>query len=507
MTQTTTLEPAVTAGQLAANPLKLKRLDLIKTQAFIGGRWLGDPSGKVFDVVNPADAGLIVAVADGGADLAKQAVDAASEAFKTWRNTTVKTRSGLLRAWFDLITAHAEDLAKLIAWEMGKPVAEAKGEVAYGAGYLEWFAEAIKHENGDIIPAPIAGRQMLAVREPVGVAAVITPWNFPVAMIARKFGPALAAGCTVVAKPAEDTPLSALALVALAEEAGIPAGVINIIPASRERTPQISQVWMDDARVRKISFTGSTPVGKLLAKGSAETLKRLSMELGGDAPFIVFDDADLDIAVDALMKAKFRNAGQACIAANRVLVQDGIYDALAQRMTAAVGKLTVGAAADGAFDIGPLINSRALDKVERLVGEAKAHGAKVLVGGARDPAGETFYQPTVLADMPPEMRASCEEIFGPVLPLARFSTEDEAVALANDTPFGLASYFCTQDQKRIWRVAARLESGLVGVNEGAISSEYAPFGGVKESGYGREGSSHGLADYQSLKYVCLGGLG
>ena len=507
MTQTTTLKPAARAGQLAANPLGLKRLDLIKTKAFIGGRWLDEPSGELFDVVNPADGGLIVSVTDGGAALAGQAVDAASEAFTTWRATTAKVRSSLLRAWFDLITANTEDLARLIAWEMGKPVAEARGEVAYGAGYLEWFAEAIKHENGDIIPSPVAGRQMLAMREPVGVAAVITPWNFPVAMIARKFGPALAAGCTVVAKPAEDTPLSALALVALAEEAGLPPGVINIIPASRDRTPQISQVWMDDNRVRKISFTGSTPVGKLLAKGSADTLKRLSMELGGDAPFIVFDDADLDIAVDALMKAKFRNAGQACIAANRVLVQDGVYDALAERMTAAVAKLSVGAAADGAFDIGPLINARAMDKVERLVGDAVARGARVLVGGARHTAGETFYQPTVLADMPLEMRASCEEIFGPVLPLARFSTEDEALALANDTPFGLAAYFCTQDQKRIWRVASRLESGLVGVNEGAISSEYAPFGGVKESGYGREGSSHGLADYQSLKYVCLGGLG
>ena len=507
MTSTSTLSPSGLAGQLAANPLGLKRLDLIKTQAFIAGRWIDDPSNKTLAVVNPADGEAIVSVVDGGPELARQAVDAAAEAFRTWRETTAKTRSGLLRAWFDKITANAEDLAKLIAWEMGKPLAEARGEIAYGAGYIEWFAEQIKRDNGEVIPAPIGGRQMLAIREPLGVAAVITPWNFPMAMIARKFGPALAAGCTVVAKPAEDTPLSALALVALAEEAGLPAGVINIIPASRERTPLISQAWMDDSRVRKISFTGSTPVGKLLAKGSADTLKRLSMELGGDAPFIVFDDADLDVAVDALMKAKFRNAGQACIAANRVLVQDGIYDALAARMAEVVGKMSVGAAKDGAFDIGPLINARALDKVERLVGEAVARGAKVLVGGARHAAGPTFFQPTVLADMPADMRASCEEIFGPVLPLARFSTEDEAVALANDTPFGLASYFCTRDQKRVWRVASRLESGMVGVNEGAISSEYAPFGGVKESGYGREGSTHGLADYQSLKYVCLGGLG
>jgi succinate-semialdehyde dehydrogenase/glutarate-semialdehyde dehydrogenase len=390
---------------------------------------------------------------------------------------------------------------------MGKPLAEAKGEVAYAAGYLEWFAEEAKRANGDVIPTPVAGRQLLAVREPLGVAAVITPWNFPVAMIARKFGPALAAGCTVVAKPAEDTPLSALALVALAQQAGIPAGVINIVPASRERTPEIAQAWLDDDRIRKLSFTGSTPVGKLLAKGSAETLKRLSLELGGDAPFIVFEDADLDVAADALMKAKFRNAGQACIAANRVLVQDGVYDAFAAKVAEMVGKLTLGHSAKGAFDIGPLINQRALEKVERLVAKAVSDGAKVIVGGAPHDAGETFYTPTVLVDMPMEMSGSCEEIFGPVLPLTRFSTEEEAVALANDTPFGLAAYFCSKDLARVWRVAGQLQTGMVGVNEGAISTEYAPFGGVKQSGYGREGSVHGLAEYQSLKYLCLGGLG
>jgi succinate-semialdehyde dehydrogenase/glutarate-semialdehyde dehydrogenase len=387
MSQTATLE------RPAANPFGVARLDLIKTAAFIGGRWVEDPSGKRFEVVNPADGSLITNCVDGGPELAAQAVDAADAAFAAWRETTVKQRSQLLRAWVELINRNIDDLARLLSWEMGKPLAEAKGEIAYGAGYIEWFAEAIKHENGDVIPAPLPGRQTLAIREPVGVAAVITPWNFPMAMIARKFGPALAAGCTVVAKPAEDTPLSALALVALAEEAGAPAGVINIIPASRERTPGISKVWLEDSRVRKISFTGSTPVGKLLAKGSADTLKRVSMELGGDAPFIVFDDADIDVAVDALMKAKFRNAGQACIAANRVLVQEGIYDALAERMAAVVAKLTVGAAQDGAFDVGPLINARAVEKVERLVGEAKAKGARVLVGGARHSAGPTFYQP------------------------------------------------------------------------------------------------------------------
>jgi succinate-semialdehyde dehydrogenase/glutarate-semialdehyde dehydrogenase len=490
-----------------SNPMGIQRQDLIRTQAFIGGQWVGEASGRAFGVFNPADGALIVEVADGGADLARAAGDAAAQAFTTWRKTTAKARAALLRAWYDLIIKHQADLGRLIAWEMGKPLAEAMGEVAYGASYIEWFAEEAKHANGDVIPAPLPGRQMLAVREPVGVVAVITPWNFPVAMIARKLGPALAAGCTVVAKPAEDTPLSALALMVLAAEAGIPPGVMNMVPASRERTPEVSQVWVDDRRVRKVSFTGSTPVGKLLAKGSADTLKRLSLELGGDAPFIVFDDADLDIAVDALMKAKFRNGGQTCVAANRVLVQDGVYDAFARRMAEVVGKLTVGAAQDGAFDIGPLINQRALDKVERLVGEAVAGGARAVVGGARVPGAGVFYQPTLLLDAPNTMRGSCEEIFGPVLALTRFSTEEEAVTLANDTAFGLAAYFCSKDMARVWRVAGELQTGMVGINEGAISSEAAPFGGVKESGYGREGSSHGLAEYQSLKYVCLGGLG
>jgi succinate-semialdehyde dehydrogenase/glutarate-semialdehyde dehydrogenase len=491
---------------LARNPLGLKRLDLVRTQALVGGRWVDEPSGKRFAVTNPADGSHIVDVADGDGVLAKAAADAATEAFKSWGRTTVKTRSDLLRAWFDLLMRNQEDLARLIAWEMGKPLAEARGEIAYAGGYLEWFAEAIKHENGEVIPAPFPGRQMLALREPVGVAAVITPWNFPAGMIARKLGPALAAGCTVVAKPAEDTPLSALALGVLAMEAGIPAGVLNIVPASRERTPAIAQAWLDDGRVRKLSFTGSTPVGKLLAKGSAETLKRVSLELGGDAPFIIFDDADLDLAVGALMKAKFRNSGQTCIAANRILVQDGVYEAVVERVTAAVSALTVGAAEAGAFDIGPLINDRALAKVERLVGQAIEGGAKVTVGGARHAAGPTFYQPTVLSEMPASMRTSCEEMFGPVVPLSRFSTEDEAVALANDTPFGLAAYMCSGDTARIWRVAGRLETGMIGVNEGAISTEFAPFGGVKQSGYGREGSTHGLAEYQSVKYVCWGGL-
>jgi len=492
---------------LARNPLGLKRLDLVRNQALIGADWVDEPSGLRFAVTNPADGSHIADVADGGEVLARAATDAAVKAFETWGRTDVKVRADRLRAWFNLVMANQEDLARLIGWEMGKPLAEARGEIAYAGGYLEWFAEAVKHETGEVIPAPFPGRKMLALREPIGVAAVITPWNFPAGMIARKFGPAIAAGCTVVAKPAEDTPLSALALGVLALEAGIPPGVLNIVPASRERTPKVAQAWLDDERVRKLSFTGSTPVGKVLAKGSAETLKRVSLELGGDAPFIIFDDADLDLAVGALMKAKFRNSGQTCIAANRVPVQDGVYDEVARRVAAAVGALTVGAAEHGAFDIGPLINDRALAKVERLVGQAIEGGAKVLVGGARHEAGPTFYQPTVLSEMPASMRVSCEEMFGPVVPLSRFATEDEAIALANDTPFGLAAYFCSGDPARIWRVAGRLQTGMVGVNEGAISTEFAPFGGVKQSGYGREGSTHGLSEYQSVKYVCWGGLG
>ena len=492
---------------LARNPLKLERLDLVRTQAFIGGQWVDDPHGERFAVVNPADGSLIAEVCDGGETLARAAADAAAQAFPAWRAITVKARAQRLRAWFDAVMAHQEDLARLIAWEMGKPLAEGRTEVAYGASYIEWFAEAIKHETGEVIPAPVAGRQMLALREPVGVVAVITPWNFPVAMIARKFGPALAAGCTVVAKPAEDTPLSALALAVLAEEAGLPAGVLNLVPASRSRTPQVSQAWLEDERVRKLSFTGSTAVGKALAKASADTLKRVTLELGGDAPFIIFDDADLDIAIDALVKAKFRNAGQACVAANRVLVQDGSYEAVVARLAEAVGKLTVGAAEQGEFDIGPLINDRAVEKVERLLAAAVDAGAKAVVGGARHEAGANFFQPTVLRDVPDSLRANCEEIFGPVASLARFADEGEAVALANDTPFGLSAYVCTRDMDRVWRVAQRLESGMVAVNEGILSSEFAPFGGVKASGYGREGSNHGLADYQAIKYVCWGGLG
>lgn len=486
-------------------PLSIHRDDLLPGRNYVA-HWREAEEGHRFDVIDPASNQAFASVPDSGAADARAALEAAHAAFAGWRATPTKQRARLLKRWNDLIVEHQEDLARLISREQGKPLAEGRGEVAYAASYVEWFAEEATRANGDVIPAPLPGRRMLALREAVGVVAVITPWNFPAAMIARKIAPALAAGCTVVAKPAEDTPLSALALAVLAEEAGVPAGVLNIVPCSRAHAGEVADAWLSDDRVRKVSFTGSTAVGKQLAAGSAATLKRLSLELGGDAPFIVLDDADLDVATEALMKAKFRNAGQACVAANRVLVQSSVYDAFAEKVAAAVKKLTVGPAAKGAFDIGPLINERGLEKVERLVRQMVAGGAKVLVGGERHALGGTFYQPTVLSNVPADLRGSCEEIFGPVIALAKVESEDEAVRLANATAFGLSAYLCSKDLARVWRVASRLETGMVGVNEGIISSEAAPFGGVKQSGYGREGSVHGLDEYLNIKYVCLGGL-
>jgi succinate-semialdehyde dehydrogenase / glutarate-semialdehyde dehydrogenase len=488
-----------------SHPLAPARSDLLRTQAYIAGRWVGAPDGGTFPVYDPATGMVIADVVDADAAMARAAADAADEAFPAWSQATAETRGDLLRRWFNLVTLHAGDLARLVSWEQGKPIIEAKAEIAYGAGYLDWFAEEGKRAYGDVIPAPIPGRQLTAVKEAVGIAAVITPWNFPVAMFARKLAPALAGGCTVLAKPASETPLSALALVALADEAGFPSGVINILTTAR--TAEVSGAWMADRRVRKVSFTGSTGVGKLLARQGADTLKRLSLELGGDAPFIVFDDADLDVALDGLMKAKFRNAGQACIAANRVYVHESAYDAFLDRLIPAVTNLTVGGSAEGVFDIGPLINEGAVVNMEGLVADAVARGARVLAGGGRLPRPGTFFAPTVLADVSPDARLSCEEIFGPIVAISRFSDEDEVVARANASPYGLAAYLFTTDIRRIHRVSARLECGMVGINEGAISTEVAPFGGVKESGYGREGSRYGLADYQNIKYLCLGELG
>ncbi len=489
-----------------AMPLTLDRTDLVRSANYIAGTWTA-AAGPLLDVTDPATGELITRVPDSGATEARAALDAAHAAFAAWRKVPPKLRAQIIKRWNDLVLAHQDDLGKLISREQGKPLAEGKGEVAYAASYIEWFGEEATRMNGETIPAPVPGRRMFALKEPVGVVAAITPWNFPAAMIARKIAPALAAGCTVVCKPAEDTPLTSLALVRLAEEAGVPAGVLNIVTASRERTPEVVDVWLDDPRVRKITFTGSTPVGKHLARRSAETLKKLSLELGGNAPFIVFEDADLDAAVDGFMAAKFRNGGQTCVCPNRVFVHDAVHDAFAARLAARVAALKVGPASDPASQIGPMINARAVEKIERHVQDAVARGARVLTGGRRlTELGPNYYAPTVLTHADATMACACEETFGPVAPLTRFTTEAEVIAAANDTPFGLAAYFYSQDVRRIWRVADQLETGIVGVNEGAVASEAAPFGGVKESGYGREGSVHGLDDYLHTKYVCQGQL-
>lgn len=486
--------------------LTLQRTELLRGANYIAGQWREATGGKL-DVTDPACGALIAQVPDSGAAEARAAADAAHQAFASWRKVPAKQRAQIIKRWNDLVMANQDDLGTLISLEQGKPLAEGKGEVAYAASYIEWFAEEATRINGEIIPAPVRGRRMFAMKEPVGVVAAITPWNFPAAMIARKIAPALAAGCTVVCKPAEDTPLTSLALVRLAEEAGVPAGVINIVTASREKTPEVVDAWLDDARVRKLTFTGSTPVGKHLARRSADTLKKLSLELGGNAPFIVFEDADLDAAVEGLMASKFRNGGQTCVCPNRVFVQSRVHDAFADKLAARVGALKVGPASDPASQIGPMINARAVEKVERHVQDAVSRGAKVLAGGERLPQlGVHYFAPTVLVGADSTMACAREETFGPVAALTRFETEDEVVAAANDTPFGLAAYFYSNDARRVWRVADALESGIVGINEGALAAEAAPFGGVKESGYGREGSVHGLDDYLHTKYVCQGQL-
>ncbi|MEV4778666.1 NAD-dependent succinate-semialdehyde dehydrogenase [Burkholderia sp. LMU1-1-1.1] len=490
--------------------LTLERKELLCDGNYVNGAWRPGRAGARYAVVNPADGLAFAEVPDSDAADARDATDSAANAFEGWRALSARERAALLKRWHALILANKEDLARLISREQGKPLAEARGEVLYGASYVEWFAEEAVRTYGDIIPEPVRGRKLMVVKEPAGVVAAITPWNFPLAMIARKIAPALAAGCTVVAKPAEDTPLTALALVRLAHEAGIPSGVLNIVTASRASTPAVVGAWLEDARVRKITFTGSTAVGKSLARDSAATLKKLSLELGGNAPFIVFDDASVEDAVEGLMAAKFRNGGQTCVSPNRVYVQDGVYARFAELLTARVSALVVGPATDPASQIGPMINRRALDKIAAHVADAVERGAELLCGG-RQPAGadtpaSTYYAPTVLAGASHDMLLAREETFGPVVALFRFATEDEVVAAANDTPFGLAAYFYARDVSRVWRVADRLETGIVGINEGALAAESAPFGGVKESGYGREGSRYGLDDYMHTKYLCLGGL-
>jgi len=487
--------------------LTLERADLVRTGNYIAGAWHSGLESRTLEVSDPSDNSLVARVPDSGAAEAQAAVDAAQTAFATWKAVPARERAALLKRWNDLLLSHQEDLGRLISREQGKPLAEGRAEVAYAASYVEWFAEQATRANGDVIPTPARHKRLMALREPVGVVAVVTPWNFPAAMIARKIAPALAAGCTVVAKPAEDTPLTALAMVHLAEEAGLPAGVLNVVTASRERTPEVVDAWLADERVRKISFTGSTPVGKHLARESAATLKKLSLELGGNAPFIVFEDADVDAAVEGLMVSKFRNGGQTCVCPNRVFVHSRVHDAFVEKLAARVGALKVGPASDPASQIGPMINARAVEKIERHVADAVARGARIAVGGRRLRNDANYYLPTVLVDATPAMDCTCEETFGPVAPVMRFETEAEVIALANGTPFGLAAYFYSQDPARIWRVAEALETGIVGINEGALAAEAAPFGGVKASGYGREGSAHGLDDYQHIKYLCQGGLG
>jgi succinate-semialdehyde dehydrogenase / glutarate-semialdehyde dehydrogenase len=481
--------------------------DLIRTQHFIDGKWVASASGQRFDVTNPATGEVITTIADAGEAEARAATDAAARAFPAWRDAVPKERAAVLHRWHALMLDNADALGRLISLEQGKPFAEGRGEVLYGASYVAWFADEATRIYGDLIPQQQRGKRMSAVKEPVGVVAAITPWNFPLAMIARKIAPALAAGCTVVGKPAEDTPLTALALVMLAHEAGVPPGVLNLIASSRDNAVPAVAAWLHDSRVRKITFTGSTPVGKYLARESADTLKKLSLELGGNAPFIVFDDADLDAAVDGLLASKFRNGGQTCVCPNRVYVQSSVYEQFGEKLAQRVAALKVAPASDPGAQIGPMINARAIDKIARHVDDAVSKGARVLAGGKRLTAlGPNYYAPTVLADATSEMQLSCEETFGPVVPLFRFEDESQAIHAANDTPFGLASYFYSQDVRRIDRVARQLEAGIVGINEGALASEAAPFGGVKESGYGREGSKYGLDDYLSIKYLCQGGL-
>jgi succinate-semialdehyde dehydrogenase/glutarate-semialdehyde dehydrogenase len=477
---------------------------LMRYQAYIDGRFVESSNGQSFEVTDPSNGAIIARVADCTPQDAVAAIEAASAAFPAWRALTAKERSRLLRRWSELLVLHKDELGELLAREQGKPLPEARAEIVYGASYVEWFAEEARRVYGDVIPAPSAGREILVLKEPVGVTAAITPWNFPNAMITRKIAPALAAGCTSVVKPAAETPLSALALAVLAQEAGIPRGVLNIVPTMR--TAEVGKVLTTHELVRKISFTGSTAVGRLIMRQGAETVKKVSLELGGNAPFIIFDDADLDAAVEGVKASKFRNSGQTCVCANRIYVQEAIYDVFAARLSESVRSLKVGSAFEPGVQQGPLITEAAVRKVEELVNDATAKGAKVLCGGGRHKRGGNFFEPTVLTDVPPDARLLRQEIFGPVAPLVRFRSEEEAIALANASEFGLAAYFYSRDIGRVWRVARAIEAGLVGVNEGVISAVEAPFGGVKQSGIGREGSRYGIEEYLDIKYVCMAGL-
>ena len=481
--------------------MHIQNKSLFRQQCFIDGKWLDADTGKKIIVTNPFDQAVLGSVPECSSVETTRAIHAAHTAFAKWRDLTAKQRSDLLWRWAVLIDENKEDLARIMTLEQGKPLAESRGEIDYGNAFIKWFAEECRRVYGDIIPSNKPKQHLLVLKQPMGVVGAITPWNFPVAMITRKCAPALAAGCTVVLKPAEETPFSALALAVLAEQAGIPAGVINVITGDPEK---IGAELTTNPIVKKISFTGSTEVGKLLMKQSAATVKKVSLELGGNAPFIVFDDADLDAAISGVMASKFRNTGQTCVCANRIYIQDSIYDEFAKKLNDAVKKLNVGSGLIDDIQQGPLINDAAIKKVENHIADAIAQGAKILTGGKRHSAGKQFFEPTILIDVTSAMKISHEETFGPVAPLFRFKTEDEVIAIANATQFGLASYFYSRDMSRIWRVAEALEYGMVGINEGIISTEVAPFGGYKESGIGREGSRYGIEEYLEMKYLCMG---
>jgi succinate-semialdehyde dehydrogenase / glutarate-semialdehyde dehydrogenase len=480
--------------------VRLRDQALLKQQCYINGGWVDAAGGAVLRVVNPATGSVLAHVPDAGGAETRRAIDAAHRAFSTWRKFTAEHRADVLLRWYALVVSHQDDLAQILTSEQGKPLSEARAEIAYAASYIQWFAEEGRRVYGDTIPSPWTDRRIVVTREPIGVCAAITPWNFPAAMITRKVAPALAAGCTMIVKPAPQTPLTALAFAELAARAGAPAGVVNVLTGDAQT---IGRTLTESPIVRKVSFTGSTQVGRLIAAQCAPTLKRMSLELGGNAPFIVFDDANLDQAVEGALAAKFRNAGQTCVCANRFLIQSEVFEAFASKLTAAINRLTVGNGMDAGVCLGPLIDVAALQKIEELIADAVAKGARMLAGGHRHALGGTYYQPTVLANVDVNMRIAHEEIFGPIAPLFRFDDEAQAIALANDSSYGLAAYFYTNDVRRVWRVSEALEYGMVGINSGVISTAVAPFGGIKQSGMGREGSFLGIDEYLEAKYLCV----
>ena len=482
--------------------MELFNKSLLQHNAFINNSFVPSADGVSFEVINPANNQVITEVADCGISETECAIEAAEKAFEAWSKTTAKARHGLLKKWFELITANADDLAMIMTTEQGKPLSEAKGEVIYGASFIEWFAEEARRVYGDVIPTPVGTKRILTIKQPIGVVAAITPWNFPVSMITRKISPALAAGCTVIIKPPHETPLCALALAKLALEAGFPKGVINVVTTTQSK--EVGRIMTTDPRVKKVSFTGSTEIGKLLMAQSASTIKKVSLELGGNAPSIVFDDANLEQAVKGTLASKYRNAGQTCVCTNRILVQETIYDQFMYAYSKATALLKVGDGTKEGVQIGPLINAKAIEKVERLLNDAVNKGGKITLGGKRNESGTLFFEPTIIEHCNTQMDIHEEEIFGPISAIYKFKTEEEAIAIANNTQYGLASYFYSQNINRIWRVAEALEYGMIGINEGIISHAEAPFGGVKESGIGREGSRYGIDEYVEIKYLCMG---